>query len=70
MNDKGVFKNKIYKLLKIHTSPVKYVSGKYRYQSNIDGRGGEFLTLIFYILSCKSSSVQYFFDMQYNGDLY
>lgn len=40
MNDKGDFKNKIYKLLKIHTGPVKYVSDKYRYQSNIDGRGG------------------------------
>lgn len=46
-DDKGVLKNEIYKLLKIHKSPVKYVSDKYRYQSNIDGRGGggEFLTL-------------------------
>lgn len=28
-DDKGVLKNEIYKLLKIHTSPVKHVSDKY-----------------------------------------
>lgn len=69
MNDKGVFKNKIYKLLKIHTGPVKYVSDKYRYQSNIDGRGGWIFNLENSIYSVLSV-VQNCFDTQYTGDLY